>query len=340
MGKPALRSSWRRWPDNSAGISVNQANYYEIERGEFIIEHQWRTGQGPSMVGRHMLADFGERAVAILASGEPIRLDDTREVEGSGAFAAIRMLALISVPLHRSGEWVAGLHVHQHHPRIWTDEEVALVREVAERAWVEIERAREEPNLRESEARFRTLAETIPQLVWTSIADAQWTYASRQWTVYTGQSEAEAIGLGWLDAVHPDDRVFTLAAVGGAEAAGHLDLEHRLRRSDGSYRWFQTRATPLRGEPGAPVQWFGTCTDVDEVRRAQDPLRNLNETLEMRVREAISERDRVWAVSRDMFGVATSDGVFFSTNRHGRRRWAGRPANCGPTCSPSCIRTT
>ena len=84
---------------------------------------------------------------------------------------------------------------------------MALVREVAERAWVEIERARAELNLRESEARFRTLAETIPQLVWTSIADAHWTYASRQWTVYTGQSEAEAIGLGWLDAVHPDDRV-------------------------------------------------------------------------------------------------------------------------------------
>ena len=70
-------------------LGVNQANYDQIERGEFIIEHQWRTGEGPSMVGRHMLADFGERAVAILASGEPIRLDDTREVEGSGAFGPV-----------------------------------------------------------------------------------------------------------------------------------------------------------------------------------------------------------------------------------------------------------
>jgi PAS domain S-box-containing protein len=120
-----------------------------------------------------------------------------------------------------------------------------------------------EQAMRDSEARLRSLVEGIPQLVFRSHASGQRIWGSPQWVAYTGLSEQESHGLGWLDAIHPDDRAATMAAWAAAEARDLFSVEHRtLRALDRTYRWFQSRVTPVRDADGRNIEWFGTSTDM------------------------------------------------------------------------------
>jgi PAS domain S-box-containing protein len=137
------------------------------------------------------------------------------------------------------------------------------------------DRKRGEEALRKSEEHYRELAEALPQLVWTCLPNGQCDYLSTQWVAYTGIPESEQLGLLWLDLVmHPDDRERTYAAWMDAIAdRAAYDLEYRLRRHDGEYRWFKTRGTPLRDDKGQIVKWLGTCTDINDLRQAREALR-------------------------------------------------------------------
>ncbi|MDQ2804433.1 MAG: PAS domain-containing protein, partial [Pseudomonadota bacterium] len=129
-------------------------------------------------------------------------------------------------------------------------------------------RRRVEADLRASEERFRTLATSLPQLVFRSLGTGDRSWPSPQWQVYAGQSDAESRGYGWLEAVHPDDRAATLEAWGRAGTTGdEYYCEHRIRRAaDGAYRWHQTRAVPLRDDRGGITEWVGSSADVDDMR--------------------------------------------------------------------------
>ncbi len=147
-----------------------------------------------------------------------------------------------------------------------------------------------------SERRYRTLAEALPQLVWTSRPDGQRDYFSRQWVEYTGIAEEEQFGSAWLEkVVHPQDRERVrerwIAAVRGRD---DYDLELRIRRADGQYRWFKARATPVRDE-GRTVRWFGTCTDITDIVEARETLKRSGEELE----RLVAERTRSLAAAND-----------------------------------------
>lgn len=124
--------------------------------------------------------------------------------------------------------------------------------------------------LRMSEERLRLVTEHIPQLVWTAMNGGRWTWASPQWSEFTGQPEGRGYGLGWLDAVHPDDQPVAVEAWHMAESSGVLDAEWRIRAANGSYRWFHSRAKPLGRDSGSDLEWFGTSTDVHEMRELRE----------------------------------------------------------------------
>ncbi|MGH8152245.1 MAG: PAS domain S-box protein, partial [Rhodanobacteraceae bacterium] len=151
--------------------------------------------------------------------------------------------------------------------------------------------------VRASELRYRTLTETLPQLIWTTDRDGNAVYYNRQWLEYTGAEAASHAGHGWLDAVHPDDRALAAAAWRGAVAGEHpYDVEYRLRGADGSYRWFKARGTPIRDEEGRVTEWFGTTTDIDDLVRAREVLKRDAAELEATVERETRRRTAAEAV--------------------------------------------
>jgi len=136
-----------------------------------------------------------------------------------------------------------------------------------------VQKARAEAS-REGEDRFRSLAEAIPQIVWTTDPEGNHDYFNRRWFEYTGQSFESSRDWGWHGVVHPDDSEECLRRWTHSLGTGEpYEVEYRFRRgADGAWRWFLGRATPVRDKSGRIVKWFGTCTDIDDQRRAIDQL--------------------------------------------------------------------
>jgi PAS domain S-box-containing protein len=155
--------------------------------------------------------------------------------------------------------------------------------------------------LRQREEHYRRMAEALPQLVWTSLPNGHCDFLSKQWVEYTGIPEAEQLGLQWLDRVmHPDDRERTLDAWTAAlEGRAPYDIEYRLRRADGVYRWFKARGVPVRDQQGDILKWFGTCTDVHDQREALEERERLlaaEQAARRQAEEANQAKDRFLAM--------------------------------------------
>ena len=139
-----------------------------------------------------------------------------------------------------------------------------------------------------SEERFRALSESLPQLVWTTRPDGQCDYLSPQWQAYTGAPAERHLADGWLDALHPDDRERASAAFRACmDNLDAYDIEYRLRRHDGVYRWFKARAAPVRDASGRIARWFGTTTDIHDLKSAETALRDT----ETQLRAALEARE-------------------------------------------------
>jgi PAS domain S-box-containing protein len=144
--------------------------------------------------------------------------------------------------------------------------------------------------LQASEARFRTLSDAVPQLIWTNNAQGEADYFNGRWHDYSGLSYEESYSLGWEAIVHPDDAPASKAHWQDALAKGEIfDVEYRLRRADGIYRWQIGRNVPLRNEEGEIIAWFGTATDIEDLKQAQEALWQAHDELEQRVQERTAQ---------------------------------------------------
>ncbi|MFZ1219563.1 MAG: PAS domain S-box protein, partial [Chthoniobacterales bacterium] len=143
-----------------------------------------------------------------------------------------------------------------------------------------------EEALRSSEERFRTVADNVPQVIWTNEADGTANYFNRRWYEYTGLSYEQSAGPGRQTIMHPDDAPATLERWQEALARQEVfEAEYRLRRHDGVYRWFIGRNVPLR-QDGDVLGWFGTATDIDDLKRAEAALRETQERFRLLVEGA------------------------------------------------------
>jgi PAS domain S-box-containing protein len=146
------------------------------------------------------------------------------------------------------------------------------------------EQKRTEEALRRSEKEFRDVIDTIPAMVWTGLPDGSNGFVNQRWAEYTGLSAAEAGGSGWQSAVHPEDLPRQLEKWRESFAMGKpLDTESRYRRAaEGEYRWMLVRGVPFRDEHGHILRWYGTLTDIEDRKRAEearDKLRQLETDL-------------------------------------------------------------
>lgn len=172
-----------------------------------------------------------------------------------------------------------------------------------------------EQALRQSEEEFRTLAEAVPHHVWTARPDGWLNWFNPRVYEYAGFGPGQLDGEKWGKIVHPDDASRAVGAWTQAIATGKAyEVEFRLRRADGAFRWFLARAVPARDALGDIIRWIGTNTDVHDQKLIADELAELNATLAQRVEEKTRERDRIWNVSQDLLVVSDRNGVWRTVN--------------------------
>lgn len=141
----------------------------------------------------------------------------------------------------------------------------------------------------ESEARFRTLAEVIPQLVWSARPDGYCDYLNAKWADYTGVPVEQHHGDGWLEVVHHDDRDLASESwVMFIQGCAPYDVEYRLRSRGGEYQWFQARASIQRNELGEAVRIFGTSTNISDLKAAEERQHLMTRELHHRVKNTLA----------------------------------------------------
>jgi PAS domain S-box-containing protein len=144
----------------------------------------------------------------------------------------------------------------------------------------DVHEARE--RLRESEERFRLMAEAMPQIVWTAKPDGTVDFYNERWREFTGASREDGYGAGWRMIVHPEHSEVTARAWQHAvETGGLYEIEHLIRRHDGESRWLLSRAVPLLDAEGNIQRWFGTATDIHEQKLAESQLRAARDAAEV-----------------------------------------------------------
>jgi PAS domain S-box-containing protein len=143
---------------------------------------------------------------------------------------------------------------------------ITVVRDVTEQR-------RTENALRESEGRYRFLADAVPEFIFTTDAQGLWEYCNGRWCDYTGLSIEQSTGLQWMTVLHPEDAPQTVAGWADSVRTGMVyEAEYRMRGREGKYRSFLSRGFPMRDDHGKILRWFGICTDIEDFKRTQEQL--------------------------------------------------------------------
>jgi PAS domain S-box-containing protein len=143
--------------------------------------------------------------------------------------------------------------------------------------------------LGDSESRFHTLADTMPQMVWSALPDGYHDYYNARWYEFTGVPEGTTDGEAWSGMFHPDDQDRAWAAWRHSLTSGEpYQIEYRLRHREGGYRWVLGRALPIRDDRGRITRWFGTCTDIHEQRQAGEEREVIAQELSHRIKNIFS----------------------------------------------------
>ena len=302
-------------------MGVSRAGYGTVDTvAETItIARDFNQPGVSSIAGVLSFRDYGSY-IEDIKRGETVAIDDValdpRTADTAEALKAISAGSFVNMPLMEQGRVVAMVFVNHATARHYTDSDLRLMREVAERVRSATERARSEAALRESEAQFRVFAQATPIQIWASWADGSLYWFNPQVYAYSGLAEGALDGTtGWGKIVHPDDLDWASERWVQALASGQVyENEFRIRRHDGVYRTFMVRAEPVHDEEGRILRWVGSNTDIEDLRRQSAELARFNETLEeqvaertsalMQAEEALRQSQKMEAVGQLTGGIA------------------------------------
>src|SRR5467141_1238934 len=246
---------------------------------------------GPAMGSCGSAAFLKQRVIVSDIATDPLWVD-YRDAALSYGLRAAWSQPLLSKNQHVLGTF--GMYYTEPHTPSETDlrliegaGHIAVIAIEGERSQKALRSALEE--IRTSEAKLRKIIDTIPTLAWCSLPDGTGEFWNRRWHEYTGLSLEVVRGWGWQKAIHPEDlKEITDKWLGFLAAGQPGEVEGRLRRFDGVYRWFLFRAEPLRDESGNILNWYGTDTDIEDLKRAEAKLRSDEEELR-RMTDAIPQ---------------------------------------------------
>ncbi len=259
-------------------LHAGRVGYGEVDQERQLVSmsRDWTDGV-VSARGQFSLEELGADLISDLAAGQPIRIADVRkDPRTKGALEVLKRLgtrSLLRVPLIRAGRLRAFMYAHDSRVRHWTDSELELLQDVAERTWAEIERVRAEADVRESEERFRAIADTAPVLIWVTQQDRTRAFVNQAYVAYNGGTYEEARLADWRAVIHPEDQERVLRDSLAGESTGKaFSLEARYLRHDGDYRWLKSFSRPRFGANDLVVGFVGVAFDVTDIREAQARL--------------------------------------------------------------------
>lgn len=292
--KLAAREAELRRVTDAVPMLISYVDRDHIYRFANAAYRDWFDIDPQDMVGRHVESMIGEKAYADRKASIDRGLAGetfTAETDMPRADGSVRRLEVRYVPHFEPDGSVPGVHI------LGIDIQEHAAREAA---------------IEFSNARFRTAMDAIHGILWTNSADGRMVGEQPAWSGLTGQTPDEYKGYGWSNAVHPEDSVGSVEAWQHAvETKTMFVYEHRVRRHDGAWRQFAVRALPILGRTGDILEWVGVHTDITHQRaaeaalrdqadvlarqvrhreRAEEQLRQMNETLEARVIAEIAER--------------------------------------------------
>ena len=264
---------------NSLGeyLQVDRCIWHDIDvaAGLAIVDRDWHQSDLASVAGTYQISDFKTPEMKALSlAGQTLVIPDIANCPETAPlvdnYGVLSISALVDVPCIQEGRWVALLVVTSKVVRHWRPDEVSLMQEMVARLWTVIQHARALQDLHESEARFRALADNIAQLAWMT-DDTGWIFwYNQRWFDYTGTTLEEMQGWGGQQVHHPEHVDRVVAKFRRCVETGELwEDTFPLRGTDGSYRWFLSRAVPIRDEQGKVLRWFGTNTDITDRKLAE-----------------------------------------------------------------------
>lgn len=268
---------------------------YDWDRDLAHIFNGWFADGAQPFPTLMQLSDYDGEVLNDLKSGRTVRVDNVgllADEPGFAAIAEVGVQALLSPPLMINGQLKMNISVHQHDPRSWTDDEVALVQEVAERLWAEVVRARAETAQRESEERFRQFAGASASGLWIRRADTLvMEYISPAVAVIYGVEPDVFHGdlKQWAALIVPEDRETALQHIERARRGEPAVHEFRIQRqNDQAFRWIRNTDFPLYDEKGAVERIGGIVEDVTEAKMAVEHQGVLLAELQHRVRNIMA----------------------------------------------------
>ncbi|HKY32546.1 MAG TPA: PAS domain S-box protein [Candidatus Polarisedimenticolia bacterium] len=209
----------------------------------------------------------GSRAVLVEDLAAETRFPPPRHLVESG------MISGVSVPIPGEPRPYGVLSCHSRRPRRFTQDDVHFMESVAHVVAGALRRESAERELKESEERFRVMADTAPVMIWVADAEMKAVYFNQPWLDFTGKALEAELGDGWSDGMHPDDREAAFKEYTESFAARRpVTLEYRLRRRDGQWRWLLDSSVPRTGAGGRFLGYIGSCIDITDRRTAEEEL--------------------------------------------------------------------